>query len=360
METPFLEFDLEKIKYNAIRLKSIFDEKYINITFITKGFCADIDIINTVESIGIKYFGDSRMDNIIKVKKEKPYLDYTLIRIPKISELESLVDYCSTSLHSELDIIKMTSEIAISKGKIHNVILMVDVGDLREGVLVEDVIDTIKEIIKLDGVNLIGIGTNVGCYGSIMPSKENTDILVELKNKIKEECQYDISVISGGTTCTTNLVFNGTLAKEINFLRIGEAILFGEDTTNNKKIPGLYDDAFILKAEIIELKHKPSYPIGEMGKDAFGRTSEYIDYGNINRAILAIGRQDVVIEALEPINPNIKILGGSSDHMICYLDSASDYKLGDIISFRCAYSAVLSATTSPFVMKKPSPQKVYV
>jgi predicted amino acid racemase len=359
METPILEIDLDKIKSNATKLKSIFDEKNINIMFITKGFCANTNIISAVETVGIKYFGDSRMSNIIKVKKDKPYLDYTLIRIPKISELESMIDYCSTSLQSELLMIKRASKMAILKGKVHNIILMVDVGDLREGVLIEDVIETVEEIIKLDGVNLIGIGTNVGCYGSIMPSKENTDILVKLKNKIKKECQYDISIISGGSTCTSNLIFNGTLAAGINFLRIGEAILFGEDSTNDKKIPGLIDDAFILKAEIIELKHKPSYPIGQMGKDAFGRITEYIDYGNIDRAILAIGRQDVVIEALDPIDSNIKILGGSSDHMICYLNPMTEYKLGDLISFRCSYSAVLSATTSPFVMKECSTEKVY-
>ncbi|MDH6603521.1 putative amino acid racemase [Bacilli bacterium PM5-9] len=350
MKTPFLEINLKKIENNATKLNNIFKENNMDIVFITKGTSANIDVIKTVKNTGIKYFGDSRMDNIIKVKNEIPDINYTLIRIPKLSEISEMVEYCDCSLQSQLEVIKVTSNYALENNKVHNIILMIDVGDLREGVMVEDVLDTVKEILTYKGVKLVGIGTNVGCYGSIMPSVENTQILVDIKNQIKNELNYDIQFISGGSTCTTDLLFKGILNTEINLMRIGEAIMLGEDSTNDKKLDGFEDDAFIINAEIIELKNKPSFPIGERGKDAFGRVNEYIDYGNIDRAILAIGRQDVVIEALDPLDENINILGGSSDHMILDVTKCNKkYKLGDIISFRCAYSAVLAATTSKYV-----------
>ncbi|MDL2211398.1 alanine/ornithine racemase family PLP-dependent enzyme [Erysipelotrichaceae bacterium OttesenSCG-928-M19] len=352
MKSPYLEIDLSKIINNAIKLQEMLSDKQINITFITKGVLANLDIIKAVQKAGIKYFGDSRIDNIKKVKLNLPNINYTLIRIPRLSELDDVVEYCDYSLQSELDIIKELDKRAQEKNKIHNIILMVDVGDLREGVLVADVLPTIKEILKLDNIKLSGIGTNVGCYRSIMPSVENTQILVDLKHKIKDECYYEIEMISGGSTCTTRLFFNNQLNPEINFLRIGEAILLGEDSTNDIKINGFEDDAFILSAEIVELKNKPSLPIGQKGKDAFGNENEYIDYGAIDRAILAIGRQDVIIEALEPLDDQIKILGGSSDHMILDVTkSSTTYNLGDCISFRCCYSAMLTSMASPYVTK---------
>ena len=353
METPYLEIDLVKLKENALKLNELFINNKMDILCITKCHCANLAVIGCLKEVGIKHFGDSRLLNIKQAKKYYPELSYTMIRIPKLSELEEVLEYCDCSLQSELITIKKIAELAKRQNKVHNIILMVDVGDLREGVMIEDALETIKEILEIEGVCLKGIGTNVGCYGSIMPTVENTQILVDIKKQVKEELNYDLEFISGGATCTTKLLFEGKLDPEVNLLRIGEAILFGEDSTNDKKIEGYHDDVFTINAEVIELKNKPSMPIGERGKDAFGRVVEYTDYGNIDRAILAIGRQDVIFDALEPLDKDINILGGSGDHMILDVTkSKGQYQIGDIISFRCSYSALLSASTSKYVNTK--------
>lgn len=353
MNTPVLEVNLSKVTHNVKMMKELCNSKGIDICIVTKGFCAELPIVQAIVNSGVNFFADSRIQNIKKVKNVLPNVRYMLVRIPKISEASDVIEYTDISLQSQLEIIKVYSVVAERLGKVHDIILMVDVGDLREGILPENILETVKDILPLTGVRLVGIGTNVGCYGGIMPTIENTEILVKLKNDIKKKFGLDLEYISGGSTCTTKLLYEGNLPKEINNLRIGEAVILGEDSTNGIFIDGLYNDAFILHAEVIELKAKPSVPIGEMGYDAFGCKPVFEDNGLRKRAILSVGRQDVRIEALTPIYEGAKILGASSDHLLLDITDCSEkIEPGSIVTFRCAYSAVLTLTTSPYVYKE--------
>lgn len=353
MNTPVLQVELSKITHNAKRMKELCNSKSIDICIVTKGFCAELPIVRAIVNSGVNFFADSRIQNIIKVKSVFPDVRYMLVRIPKISEANEVIQYVDISLQSQLEIIKAYSRTAESLGKVHDIILMVDVGDLREGVLAENILETVKDILPLTGVRLVGIGTNVGCYGGIMPTLQNTEVLVKVKNDIKNNFGLDLEYISGGSTCTTKLLYEGNLPEEINNLRIGEAVILGEDSTNGIFIDGFYNDAFTLYAEVIELRTKPSVPIGEMGYDAFGCKPVFEDKGKRKRAILSIGRQDVRIEALTPIYKGTGILGASSDHLLLDItDCKEKIEPGSVVPFRCAYSAVLTLTTSPYVYKK--------
>ena len=319
MSTPVLEINLKKIAHNVKQIKDSCTEKGIDPCIVTKGFCALPPIVKTIVSSGINFLADSRIQNIIKVKNAFPNIRYMLIRIPKISEAYDVINYADISLQSQLEIMKVYSDKALKLGKIHEIILMVDVGDLREGV---------------------------------MPTVENSKLLVNLKKEIEYRFNIKLKYISGGSTCATKLLFEDSLPKEINNLRIGEAVILGEDSTNGVFIDGLYQDAFILKAEVVELKDKPSVPIGEIGYDAFGCKPTFIDKGIRKRVILSVGRQDVRLEALTPIYDGMEIIGGSSDHLLADItDCHKIINSGDVIPFRCAYSAVLTLTTSPYVYK---------
>lgn len=352
MKTPVLEVNLSKIAHNAKHVKNICDKNNVEPCIVTKGFCAMIPVVEAVISSGITFLADSRIQNIIKVKKKLPYVKYLMIRIPKISEAVEVIRYTDISLQSQIEVIKAYSDKAQSIGKKHNIILMIDVGDLREGIMPEDAISTARKILSMKGIRLVGIGTNVGCYGGIMPTVENTKMLVEIKKDMERCLGIRIKYISGGSTCTTKLLEEGHLPKEINNLRIGEGVILGEDSTNGRLIDGLYQDTFLLKAEVVELKDKPSLPIGVSGYDAFGCKPTFLDKGIRKRAILSVGRQDVRIEALTPVLDGMEILGGSSDHLILDItDCKEKITPGSIIPFRCAYSAVLALTTSPYVYK---------
>ena len=351
MYAPILEIDTRKVTENARRLRALCEERGVELAFVTKGFSARPEVIRAAMAGGITSFADSRMKNIIAAKQAIPGLKYLLVRIPAILEAEEVVRWADWSLQSQIETIRAVSQAALRQGKVHPIILMIDVGDLREGVFGKEQLDEIAPQIKAcPGVELVGLGTNVGCYGSVLPSVENTQILVELRDYLEERYGFRITTLSGGSSCTLKLLEEGRLPAGINQLRVGEAVLFGEDTTGSRFLPGCHYDAFRFKAQVVELRRKPSVPIGEHGRDGKGDTPEYPDRGVRLRAICAAGKQDVAWAALTPVLTGALMIGASSDHLIVDVeDCGGQVKVGDWLEFRCGYMAVLDATTSSYV-----------
>lgn len=350
---PVLEIDLDKITANAERVVAKCREKGIEVLGVTKGFSAMQQIVGAMLAGGIEGLADARMENIVELRKQNFQNPITLLRIPRLSNVNNVVQYADTSINSEVAVIRALAAAALQLGKRHNIMLMVDVGDLREGIMQENVLDTVRQIGGLPGVNFIGIGTNMGCFGGILPSVNNLGLLVELGLAVERQLGHRLEVVSGGGTSTLLLVESDLIPAGINQLRIGEGILLGTDTTNNRGIPWLYQDAFRLRAEVIEVKEKPSVPIGEVGKDAFGNTPQFIDAGIRKRAILALGKQDVYIEGIFPLDEKAKILGASSDHTIVDItDAGQELAVGDELVFGLTYPGLLSASDSRYVEKR--------
>lgn len=347
---PCVEVNLSKITHNAKEVLSMCNKKGINVIGVTKVFCAEESIVQAILNGGITHIGDSRIQNLKKLKDID--CKKTLLRISMESEAEDVVKYSDISMNSELNTIQVLSRAAKSLNKVHNIVLMVDVGDLREGVLVDDVISVVREILKLDNIKLLGLGTNVTCYGGVLPDKNNLGKLIKLKNDIKSLFNIELPIISGGNSSSLYMVLNNTMPKEINQLRIGEGIVLGRETAFGEPISNCYDDAFILKGEIVEIKNKPTVPTGTIGMDAFGQKPHFEDKGIRKRAIIAIGRQDIRVEGLIPLDRNISIFGASSDHLILDVtDSTKQLKVGDIVEFKIDYGCLLAAMTSQYVKK---------
>lgn len=226
---------------------------------------------------------------------------------------------------------------------------MIELGDLREGLMPADLNTTVEQVLKLDGIKLVGIGTNLACFGGIKPDDTNMGILSSLAGEVEEKYGVELTIVSGGNSANYNW-FNSTKdIGRINNLRLGESIFLGCETLYRKPIPGLFTDAFTLVAEVIESKVKPSVPYGTVHQDAFGNVPKFKDYGQIKRAMLGIGLQDVLVSGLTP-RADIKIIGASSDHLILDTKKA-EYKVGNELEFDLNYGALLSLMTSPFVIK---------
>lgn len=217
MYAPILEIDTRKIEENARKLHTFCALRGVELAFVTKGFSARPGVIRAARAGGVTRFADSRLKNIIAAKTAIPGLHYLLIRIPAIDEAEEVVRWADCSLQSQIEVIRAVSDAAVRQGKIHPIILMVDVGDLREGVFGREQLEEIAgQILGCPGVELVGLGTNVGCYGSILPSVENTQILVELRDFLNEKYGFHIKTLSGGSTCTLKLLEEGRLPAGIN------------------------------------------------------------------------------------------------------------------------------------------------
>jgi len=350
METPRINIDLGKIVHNAKKLKSLYGSKGIAVTAVTKVVCGDPRIVSALRKSGIETFADSRISNIRRMRNAGINARFVLIRTPILSQAMSVVREADVSLNSEVSVIRELSESAIKQKMTHKIILMVEMGDLREGLMPEDLENTIEVIMGLRGVELVGIGTNLACLGGISPDDNKMEYLSALAGEMEGKFSLKFEFVSGGNSANYGWFMKSQDVGRINDLRIGESIYLGCETLDRTPIPGLFTDAFTLMAEVIESKIKPSLPFGHRGQNAFGHIPDFQDQGPIRRAILGIGLQDVLVSGLTP-RLDIDIIGMSSDHIIVDAKQ-TEQPVGNEVAFDFNYGALLSAMTSPYVFKK--------
>jgi predicted amino acid racemase len=350
---PRLVVDLQAIEENTRRVVRKCAEAGISVSGVTKGMCAREEVVRAMVSGGCAELADSRVSNLAALKAMNTGLPLLLLRIPMLSELAMVVSYADCSLVSTPETIAGLEKACASSGLRHEVIVMVDLGDLREGVWLDDTDQIAAALKRSPNVRCRGVGVNFGCYGGTLPTAEKLRQLLTIGKELEKEIGYHLDVFSGGSTSSLVLVEQGEIPPGINSLRIGEGILLGEDVTSMRSIPWLLTRSMWLEAEIVEIRRKPSVPLGPVGADAFGGNPVFEDRGIRMRAIAAVGRQDVRIEGLVPELDGILILGASSDHMILDVeDSPVNIVQGDKLKFFPDYGAMLALATSPYVSFK--------
>jgi len=348
---PRVEINVDNIVENFKKVKRICKERKIELSVVTKVLADYKPLVEELVKNGAECICESRIQNLknydsIEVEK-------WLIREPAFSEISEVVKYSDLSLNSEIATINALNEEAKKQNKIHNIILMYELGDLREGANKEEIKKLIMESINLPHIKIKGIGVNLSCYGAIMPSKENMSELEEIIRELEAEFNIKFEIVSGGNSSSYEMLVQGQLPETINNLRIGEAIFLGNIPCIEKQIQELHQNNFVLKAQIVELKEKPSVPRGICGEtDSFGQAPVYENKGKRKRALINIGKQDILLNSITPIDEDISILGGSSDYTILDVtDSNNKYRIGDIVTFNLNYSGVLGVMSSKYIEK---------
>lgn len=350
MTAPRLVVDLDKIHFNASTLVSRLRPQGISVTGVTKACMGDPRFAKTLLRAGVKTLGDSRIENIETMRADGITAPMTLMRSPMPSQVDRVVRHADISFNTELDVISALSNAAGQAGRRHGVVLMVELGDLREGIMPEKLEEVARKALCLPNIDIKGLGTNLACLSGVSPDRRNMGELSRLADVLENACGLVTSIVSGGNSSNLQWALSGADTFRINDLRLGEAILLGLDPLERLPIAGLHTDAISLVAEVIESKVKPSQPWGKIEQTAFGYALENVDLGTISQSILAIGRQDIDPEGLTPPK-GIRLLGASSDHLM--LDTSEHpVKVGSEIAFQPNYSALLRAMTSPFVTKE--------
>ena len=349
---PQLEVDLSILRSNARQVITHCQQQGIRVCGVVKGVDGLPEVARAMRLCGAEELGTSRLEQVERCRAAGVGGPWLLIRIPGLSELPDVVRLCETSLQSERVTLDALEEECVLQGKTHRVIVMADLGDLREGFWDKDeMVDVCVHVEReLPHVELAGIGVNLTCYGSTKPTPEKMWELLAIADRVEQRIGRKLEVISGGATSSFTLVHWGTMPEGINHLRIGENILLGKDLQVNWGIQDmdyLRMDGFTLRAEVVEVREKPTYPIGEFAIDAFGRKPVYVDRGIRRRAILALGRADVgELESLIPREAGLTVIGGSSDHCIVDVeDCPRRLEVGDIVEFSLCYSHLLYATS---------------
>lgn len=348
---PCVECNREKLLENIAVVARMMHRDHKTMCAVVKGFSADDSLMRILEESECDWLASSRIEDLTKLNTNKKRL---LIRLSQPCEVKDVVASAEVSFESECKTIQLLQEEAKKQNKTHGIILAIDMGDLREGIFFRnaaEIDEAAALVLQSPNLNLLGVGTNLGCFGGVITDAENMQGLIDVASHIEQKFSVKLPYISGMSTAAMEMIENKTMPQQVNHGRFGEAWLLGFDSVDDRRLHYLHDDAFLFKAQIIEIKEKPSQPIGTIGGNAYGRHVEYKNEGTMKRALLAFGTQDVEYEYLVPLDKNIEFIGASSDHTIVNLHGSDDYEVGDVLTFKLKYHALLHLYTSKYVKK---------
>lgn len=346
-------------------LSAFFNEHNIEWSLITKVFSGDKeflkhvltdDVIQQINSVG-----DSRLTSLKNLKEVNPDMRTIYIKPPAKAYAEEVVNYADISLNSSFSTIKALNEEAGRQGKIHKVIIMIEMGELREGVNRDDIMDFYEKVFNMPNIDVIGLGSNLGCMYGIAPTYDKLLQLALYKELIAARFNKDLQLISGGTSITLPMIEQGSIPPEINHFRVGEAAFFGVSPLNNEPFDKLHTDTFEFSANIIELEEKKLVPDGILSDANIGHTAEF-DENDVNetshKAILDFGLLDVDKSDIDTSDPNLQFVGITSDMLVVDIgnnrtkEGKKKYNIGDQLKFTPNYMAVARLLNSKFIDKK--------
>jgi predicted amino acid racemase len=352
----------DNIIKNIEKLDSFLKKHDVQWSLVSKVLSGDLsflkkilteDIVSRLHSVG-----DSRLSSLKTIKKLNPELVTIYIKPPAQNLAKSIVQYADISVNTSYRTIEALSREAVKQNKIHKVIIFIELGELREGVVREKIVDFYKKVFELPNIEVIGLGSNLGCMYGIEPTYDKLLQLSLFKQLLEQMFNKKIPLISGGSSITLPLINKKLVPKSINHFRIGESAFFGTSPLDNKRFQKLSTDTFRFNANIIELEEKNNMPDGIISEASIGHTSEtdieqpsYKTY----RAILDFGILDVDVNDVEPKDDNVEFIGTTSDMTVYDIGRninaqlKQKYMVGKKICFKPNYMAVARLMNSKFI-----------
>lgn len=351
-----------KIRNNITFLNEYFKDRNIVWSLVTKVFSGDKEFLKrilTPETIqGIYSVGDSRLTSLKNLKYVNPELRTIYIKPPARIYAEEVVKYADISLNTTFSTIEALNEAAKAQDKIHQIIIMIELGELREGVKRDDIMGFYEKVFEFSNIEVVGIGSNLGCMYGIEPTYDKLLQLSLYKELISEKFNKKLQLVSGGTSITLPLIEQAEIPKDINHFRIGESAFFGVSPLDNKPFKELATDTFEFNANIIELEEKKIVPEGRISEANIGHTADYDENNRKEssfKAILDFGMLDVDEKDITAVDQNIQFVGITSDMLVVDLGSNKDkegnklYNVGDKVHFIPNYMAVARLLNSKFI-----------
>ena len=352
----FITLNRTKLKENFNYLDDLFKKSDIKWAVVTKLLCGNTTFLQEVISLGVRQICDSRISNLKTIKGMAPDVETIYIKPPAKRSIKYLVEYADISFNTELSTIRLLSEEACRQNKIHKIIIMIELGELREGVMRDDVLDFYSQVFDLPNLEVVGLGANLSCLYGVLPSEDKLIQLSLYKQIIEARFNRKIALVSGGSSVTIPMLLQNQLPLGINHFRVGDTLFLASDVYNNSTFSFLNNDVIRLFAEIIELTEKPMAPSGEMGYNLEGNTYDFsgvdIDATSF-RGLIDIGILDVEVGHLKPVDSNMKIVGASSDMVVIDVnENPKNYKVGQLVEFELDYMGALRLLNSKYIEKK--------
>ena len=350
-------FNLEALHHNLRTINRWVLEHGASWTVVSKVLCGHSDILRALHALGARAFGDSRLLNLESIRRTIPASETWYLRPPHLSAVKRLVTVADTSLNSEFATICALDSEARNLNTIHNVVIMIELGDLREGILPGNLVTFYESVFILPNIRILGLGANLGCLAGAIPNVDQLNQLELYRELLELKFNRTIPMLSAGSSAVLPLLRKGLLPKAVNHFRIGESLFLGTDLIDGGILDGLRDDVVIVEGEITEIKEKNlTSPCATMDMTPF------VSVGNNDpqppgkrgyRALIALGQLDTDVAGLTPVDSNHKIAGASSDITVVNLgDESTGLEVGDVIRFSVSYSALLRLMNDKYVPKK--------
>ena len=353
--------NLEALHHNIKMIDSWMGSHGAFWTLVTKVLCGHSDTLKALQHLGVKSMGDSRIENLRAIDRIFPDFQSWYLRLPHSTVIKEVIQLSSISLNSEIDTIMALNEEAEAQKCDHKIIVMIELGDLREGILPGSLTKFYEQIFNLSNITTLGIGANFGCLSGMGPSIDQMMQLILYKELLELKFQRKLPLISAGSSVVLPLLLENQVPKGINHFRIGEAVFLGTDLINGGIIKGLRNDAITLEAEIVEIKEKSLIPLGNTTSrtpfDSFGDDQEHAPGERGYRAIVTVGQLDTDVSGLTPMNSNFKIAGASSDLTVVNIGKESEgLIIGDSIKFKANYAALLRLMSCKYIRQMVTPK----
>ena len=351
----FIKLNRKKLKKNFLFLDQLMKMNGREWSVVSKLLCGNELYLREIIHLGVREICDSRISNLKVVKSIDPNVQTVYIKPPARRSIRDVIRYADVSFNSEFDTIKWLSDEAVKQKKKHKIIIMIELGDLREGVMGHELVDFYASVFKLPNIEVTGIGSNLNCLNGVLPSEDKMIILSLYKQLIETKYNVKIPWVTGGTSAMVPMLIRHQVPSSINHFRIGECLFFGNDLITGEKMDGMDDDVLMLYAEIIEITKKPKIPIGQLDVNPNGDLFEIEeeDYGKKSyRAIVDVGLLDISTNFMIPVDPKVSISGASSDMLILDLGERTRYKVGDLMAFQLRYMGALRLLSSDYVGKE--------
>jgi ornithine racemase len=347
--------DLAALQHNIRTIDSWLTGRGASWTLVTKVLCGHVDTLDALQRIGVRSMADSRLANLRAIDRGTGDFESWYLRLPHLPAVPDIVELADVSLNSEMRAIEALDAEARRRGRIHRVVVMVELGDLREGVLPGSLLEFYERAFRLANIEVIGIGANLGCLSGVIPNIDQLTQLVLYHELLELKFEHRLPFISAGSSAVLPLMLEGRAPAGINHYRIGEAVFLGTDLVNGGTLPGLRDDAITLEAEVVEVREKGLVPLGETASIT---PFETFDDNEVQpgqrgyRAVVTVGQLDTEVQGLTPLDARYRLTGASSDLAVLNVgDNPDGLSVGDTISFRPGYGSMVRLMLSPYVDK---------
>lgn len=300
---------------------------------------------------------DSRLSNLKNIKAISPDIKTMYIKPPSLQSVKTVIDVADYSFNTSYETLEALNEEAKRRKKVHQVVIMIEMGELREGVMRDEFISFYSKSFELSHIKVVGIGTNLGCMYGVEPTFDKLVQLSLYKQLIEAKFERKIDIISGGSSITLPLITNNKIPQLVNHFRIGEAVFLGETPLTGKKFRNLSTEAFEFDASIIEMERKENQPDGIISEGNVGHAAIIEGTEPSYKAITDFGILDVDTNDIVPKDGNIKFIGTTSDMTVYDLGTfnrkkSQKYEVGSLIRFKPNYMAVARLMNSRFIEKK--------